>query len=410
MILYKIVLDLSYFFIISKVWVYAKLELNFNSTKYIESYFLLFIIFVLMPKSLKKLSNIMVWLLILMSYIPMLTIFAFKDESRIFMYAVTAFWITVFLLLSISRTPSLPSLKKSKNILVLLFFLLSTIVFLMIYNYLGLSFNFDFTKVYDIRIGFIEKKIPMAGYLFNWVAKVVNPIFFALYITKRKWHLVMLIVLLQLLLFSVTGHKIYLLALPFVLILIWIMTRKNPLTYMAVFLIAIILLGMLSYWLVDDVWIISLFTRRALLVPAQLAFYYYDFFSANEPAFLSHSIFRLFLNYPYHHNPPHLIGEIYFNKPQMGANNGIVGDAYMNFRFIGLVFWSILLVIILKLVDSCSKGKDIKIGIAVIAIPAVTLINSALLTTLLTHGFLLGLILLYLLPKKTIAKQYLNHG
>lgn len=405
LILFKIVLDLSYYFVISPVWSYAKFTLDFNSLKLVESYLLLFIIFILMPKSSKKLSNILVWLLILLSYIPMLTIFTFKDEARIYMYAVTAFWIVVFLLM---RMPSisLAPLKQSGVIRYFIFICLGVIVFLMVYKYLGLSFNFNLTRVYDIRSQYVGAEIPLAGYLFTWMAYIVNPIFFALFIRKRKWFPVVLIVLLQTLLFSVTGNKTYLFALLFVLALMWVIRRKNPLAYMGIGLAGIVLLGMLSYWVIDDVWISSIFARRTLLVPAQLSFFYYDFFSKHELVSLSASRLGFFLNYPYHLNPPHLMGEIYFNQPQMGANNGVVGDAYMNFGFIGLALWGILLAIILKLVDSCSKRVDFRVGVAAIAMPAVTLTNSALLTNLVTHGLLLALLLLYLLPrenKKLIA-------
>lgn len=96
--------------------------------------------------------------------------------------------------------------------------------------------------------------------------------------------------------------------------------------------------------------------------------------------------------------------EAYFNKPEMNANNGIVADAYMNFGFAGLILWAILLAVILKLVDTFSKGKNIKVAIASIAMPVIAFTNSALLTTVLTHGVFLALILLYLLPKKKITK------
>jgi len=367
-LIFKIVLDLSYYFVISPVFLSMRFELNFNAIKLIESYCLLFIIFILMPESKKNLSTIMVWLLIILSYIPMLTIFAFKDESRIFMYAVTCFWLFVFLLLHLPRI-NLPSLKESKVFRFFIITSFSTLVLFAIYNYLGFSFNLDLTKVYDIRTQYVQTKIPLAGYYFNWMGYVVNVAFFALFINKKKWIFAALIVILQLLLFSSTGNKTFLFALPFALALMWITSRKNPLFYIAAGMIAVMIMAMLSHMIVGDIWISSLFTRRTLLVPAHLAFYYFDFFSSNGPIFLSHSIFRFFLNYPYSLNPPHLIGMVYFNKPETAANNGIVGDAFMNFGFIGLVFWGILLVIILKLVDSCSKGKDIKIGIAVVALP-----------------------------------------
>jgi len=369
---YKIVLDLSYYFVIS------------------------------MPKTSKKLSNIIIWLLILLSYIPMLTIFALKDESRIYMYAITGFWMLVFLLLELPRI-SILSLKKSQSKIIYysLFVFLSIIVLFLISKYLGFSLNLDLTKVYDIRSQYGKLKIPLAGYLFNWMAYILNPMFFIIFLIRRKWISLTLIIFLQILLFSVTGMKAFLFTIPFVLVLAWIVNRENPLFLMASGFSGIVLLGMISYWLIDDMWISSLFTRRTLLVPAQLSFFYYDFFSKNLHTFLSHhQIFRVFLNYPYPLNPPHLIGEFYFNRPQMGANNGIYADAFMNFGFIGLIFWAILLIIILKLIDSITKNKDIRMIVSAIALPVIFLTNSAFLTCLLTHGLLVSLIVLYLLPKE----------
>ncbi|MBA7499763.1 hypothetical protein ES704_02510 [subsurface metagenome] len=406
-VVYRIVLDLSFYFVISKVWNYAKFEFHLSIIKLIESYFLLFMVFALMPKSSKKLSTIAIWLLILLSYVPMLTLFALMDESRIFIYAVTGFWIAVFILLRIPKV-SFATLKQAKIIRLSIFFSLSVVVFLMIYKYLGLSFNLDLTKVYDIRSHYVTLKIPFAGYLFNWVAYIVGPIFFALFVVKRKWIFTVLVLALQILLFSVTGMKTFLFVLPFVLTLMWVITRKNPLAWMAIGLVGVILLGMGTYWLIDDIWISSLFTRRVLLLPARLSFFYYDFFSEHGPIFLSTTrIFRSFLDYPYDLSPPHLIGQVYFNQPEASANTGIIGDAYMNFGFMGLFLWGILLAAILKLIDSSSKGTDFRIGAAAIAMPVIFLTNSALSTCLLTHGLLLALILLYLLPKEKVTNLQL---
>jgi hypothetical protein len=397
-LLFKIVLDLSYYLVISQVG-YPQLDLHLNSLKLVESYLLLFVILIFMPKSPKKLSNILVWLLILISYIPMLTLFAFKDEPRIFMYGVTAFWVLVFLLLHMPSI-SLAPLKQSGIIRYSLFVCVGLIVFLMVYKYLGLSFSFDLTKVYGIRSQYAATGVPLAGYLFNWMAYIVNPIFFALFIRERKWLPVALIVVLQMLLFSVTGIKVYLFALPFVLALMWIITRRNPLAYMGLGLAGAVLVSTLSYWLIDDLWVSALFTRRVLMVPAQLSFSYYDFFSQNELVYLSASRLGFFLDYPYHLAPGHLIGEVYFGRPIMNAGTGLTADAYMNFGFVGLALWSVLLAVILKLVDTCSRRVDFRVAIAAIAIPAIILVEAPLTTALLTHGLLLALLVLYLSPRE----------
>jgi O-antigen polymerase len=399
LLFYRIVLDLSYYYIISDVWRSTRFDLKLNLLKLIESYLLFFFIYILIPKVSKKLSYILLWMLILISYVPMLTIFAFMDESRIFMYAVTAFWAMVLLLVKMP-TIFIARLKQSRLILYSLFGCLGIIVALMVYWHLGFSFTLDLKSVYEIRSEYVAANIPFSGYLWNWMAYIVNPIFMALFVTRKKWFLVVLVGIVQIWLFSATGIKTYLFSPLLVLVLMWIVKQRNPLASLGVGLACVVLAGVLSYLLINDLWVSSLLTRRFLFVPAQLSFFYYGFFSMNEPVFLSHSILRYFLDYPYHLDPPHLIADVFFNKPQMGSNNGIVGDAYMNFRLFGLILWGVLLVIILKLIDSCSKGVDIRVAVAAIAMPAITLTNSALLTNLLTHGLLLSLFILYLMPKQ----------
>jgi len=406
-IIYKLILDLAYYLIVSPVWTYSKFIFKFNALKLIESYLLLFVIFVLMPKKTKKLSNIILWIFSLMSYVPMLTLFALMDESRIFMYATTFFWIIVFLIIR-TKIPKLniKKLKQSKVIRWIIFITVPIISFALVYKYLGLHINFSLRSVYEIRSHYTGLHIPFAGYILNWFAKIIGPTLFVIFFMKKKWIPLILVLGLQILLFSITGHKSYLFVIPFVLAMLWIVNKKNSLNWMTIGLIIIILISNLSYYLIDDLWLSSLATRRTLLVPAQLSFFYYDFFSNNQFTFFSqHHIFQNLINYPYNLNPPHLIGEAYFNRPQMGANNGIVSDGYMNFGFIGMIMWAIVLSFILKLIDNLGKRKNIKITITVIMIPTLSIISSSLPTVLITHGLVLSLLLLYLLPKEKFKQK-----
>jgi hypothetical protein len=109
LIIFKFILDFGYVHVVSDVWGYMRLDMNLNIGKLIESYLLLFIVFIFMPKSYDKLSNVIVNLLIIMSYVPMTTIYALKDESSIFMYAVTVFWLMVFFCPAFLSYPFHPS-------------------------------------------------------------------------------------------------------------------------------------------------------------------------------------------------------------------------------------------------------------------------------------------------------------
>jgi hypothetical protein len=408
LVLFKVVLDLAYYYVIHPHWGYAGFTLDLNSLKLVESYLLLFVIFMLMPKSAQKLSNILAWIMVLVSYVPMLTIFAFTDAPRAYMYAVSGFWVLVFLMLYLPMPKlTFPSLKQAGIIHYAIFIGLGVVVIFFIFRYLGISFNLNLLGVYEVRSEYVAAGIPLGGYLIPWMGSIVNPIFFALFLRKRKWLLVAITIVVQLIIFSATGHKGYLFILPFVFALIWIIQRKNPLLYMGLGLLGVVLAGWLLSSLADNYWASALFTRRTLLIPGQLSFTYYDFFSQNDLVYLSASRLDFFASYPYQLAPPNLIGGVYFGVPTMNANTGITGDAFMNFGFLGLVLWGVLLAVILRLIDTCGRRVDLRVGVAAIAAPALSLTNSGLLTNILTHGLWLALLLLYLLPKRKENEYFL---
>jgi len=397
---YKAALDAAYYFVICNIWHYMGFTLRLDAWKFVESYILLTILFIAAPRSLSKLSTVFVWLLMLLSYVPMLTYFAFADGDRLYMYGVTFFWLITILIihLPVPYIRLLP-LKQAKMVIYLLFICFGLTTLYLIWRYLGLSLKFDLAGVYDIRSAYTQAQIPMAGYLFSWMAKVVNPVLFSIFILKKKWAPAALTVLLQLLLYSATGHKIYFYILPFVLVLMWIVTRKNALSYITIMFAGLVLLGMLAYWWPGHIWISSFVANRTLMLPAQISFHYYDFFSRNDLVYLTDSRLGFFMNYPYDLPPPYLIGTIYFGDPNTSANTGIYGDAYMNFGLAGLAIYSIVLGIVLKTMDICSRRLDLRLGVAVIAASAISLTNGALTTAFLTGGLWLAIVILYLLPK-----------
>jgi hypothetical protein len=397
---YKVTLDVLYYFLISKLWRSGGFTLNISVAKLIESYFLFLLVYLSMPKSFRKLSNVMVWLLIVLSYVPMLTIFAFKSESRSYMYAVTTFWLGVNILMASASMSVLPA-KARKMIRSPALIILSVVAILILaiaYWRTGFFLNLDLTRIYEIRSQYVGLNIPLSGYLINWQAYVVNPMLFTLFLVRRKWVWLITIVAIQLCLFSVTGSKSFLFALPFTLALIWLVKRRSPLAVIAGGAAGVSLLGGMSYLLLKDMWLHSLVVRRTLFMPANLSFLYHDFFSKHGYVCLSDSIFRGFIEYPYELVPPHLISQVYFGNPDMNANTGVVGNAFMNFGFIGLLLFGVLLVLVLKLMDALARHKDARIAVAAVATSAFVLSNSALLTGLLTHGLLLALVLIYFLP------------
>lgn len=141
----------------------------------------------------------------------------------------------------------------------------------------------------------------------------------------------------------------------------------------------------------------SLFVRRTLFIPAQLSFFYHDFFEGN-PILLSNSIFQPIFSYPHPMSPPYLIADYYLDKPEMSANNGIIADGFMHFGIIGIILWAITFGLLLKLFSDVGRNKNGLIFGPLLLMGLKTWVDGALLTGILTHGIGITILLLLLYP------------
>jgi hypothetical protein len=142
----------------------------------------------------------------------------------------------------------------------------------------------------------------------------------------------------------------------------------------------------------------ALIQERMTGMPGLLTGYYYEFFSTHPKALLGHSIFHSFVDYPYMFEPRRMIGYVYYHDTAMSANANLWADAYANFGYLGILCFTLLLAAVMWLYDSSSSGRNLYITALVIALPAFAVANSALLTSLLTHGIGLAMVLMYLMP------------
>ena len=81
-------------------------------------------------------------------------------------------------------------------------------------------------------------------------------------------------------------------------------------------------------------------------------------------------------------------------------NVGYLGDAYAHFGGLGMILFSAVLAFVLRVVDSLRSADAQWLVAAMIAVPGMALVNSALLTALLTHGFLPAMLIIWLLPAR----------
>ena len=267
--------------------------------------------------------------------------------------------------------------------------------------FLNFGFNLNFEvfnpyKIYEVRALEINKTHGISNYFYSWLIKIIIPVGLIMSIKNRKWILVFVFFLLQIYLFLVEGHKSAFISL-FVLLVMVIKTFQKQTRWMLITTIFMIIASRIISLSTGDIMVESIVVRRTFFLPAIISIDYFDFFAHNH-TYLSHSIFRHFIDYPFDLDPPHLIGRDYLFNPKANANSGFISDGFMNFGYIGIFLYVTAMALVFKTIELLRISPACS-GIIIIII--YTFISSFFLTTLLSHGVILFLILAYFLLRNT---------
>lgn len=401
LLVFKAILEVSYKLIINPIYGYSGFILDLNFLKLFESYIFLILIFFFLPRGQEKISTIGLKLLFLMIIIPTLSIYALTNAPRPYLYfLLVSFCITIF---TVKIFPAI-KLKKTRNTNIILVCVLG-IITIIVYTVL-IKINsipslraLVFANVYEIRSE-VSYGPSIMGYLVPWQANIVNCFLIGFTWYKRRYFAFILVAGLQLLIFLITAHKAFLFNPLLILFLIYAVKRKRLMSLSLVGFISIVLFSFALYELKITNMPASLFIRRTLFVPAKISFDYYDFFSQNEKTNLSQSKIGLGLfENPYEDydmSTANMMGMYYYNDAKCNMNAGYMGDAYMNFGFVGMLIFGSIVGLIFVVADSFSRNISIFAAIAFFVKPITGLVNGALFTVMLTGGFLLSFLFIYL--------------
>lgn len=283
--------------------------------------------------------------------------------------------------------------------------LLLTFYLVFWYPISGVRFNLDFSKVYEFRDMNSELSSPgFLAYLNTWVYKIFACFALSYFLLKKRYTLVVLIVSIFIFYFGANSHKSVLFT-PLLIISMWLYFRKyNSIVAIPIGFSLIVLLSNASYYYFDDIWLSALFPNRVFLIPAHLTFKYFEFFEVNEYVFFSNSFLKYFLEYPYNLNLNDLIGE-YDNKPGAAANNGYLSSAFAQGGLVVIFLYSIVIAFILRFFDGFIKNGLLPLWflLSITAVPIRDFsISIDLLTTLLTGGLFVLILILFLIRKRPV--------
>jgi len=405
-IVYKIILDFIFLVFMKNYNVYY----NFNVFKLIMSIPLILVLHKVILMIKEDIIRIILKVFYLIMFIPISTIYMGKNFS-------TFWYLMIFLeMILIVATVKIISYLINKKILekirnklkfkinysfttniIFILFITNTIIALglcIYYNGFPSFEALNLYKVYDIREQFYLPKY--ANYLYKFETTFILPFLLALFLYKKDYKKTMAIILVQLLLYLIQGEKIILFSTGLILCTYYIYYYKHkyiekvlPIGLIMLCLISIIVFGFSE----ESDFILALFITRLLIIPANLKFMYFDFFSSHPKIGVVGTLLNAVLKFPnpYGEGMPYqnLIAGIYLNDYNMYSDTGMLAEGYARFGYIGLLVIPIIMSIVLHVINYGTKRNE-KIFILCISIFPIMLLNEGyLLPTLMSGGILL---------------------
>jgi hypothetical protein len=405
LVVLKFLLEYSYIHFVSEIFAYSGFTYSFMFEKYIFGW-VVFLLGYLLLYSKSKIILFNIYLILFMLYLlPNIIYYSLTDQNTAYFIAIIFPYIITLFLTTKSNLVKIPSLKKGKPFILILSLILSIVVIVHYIIISGGNMVLNFNDVYIFRgeYGALESS-GIYGYLNSWVGKIFAVFLFAWSLERKKNILIILSFSLILMLFIFSGHKSMLgglIVVPFFYIISY--KIKKPATFIIIGFILLIAGALYS----NNLMFSSITIRRLLFLPARINFLYFELFSSSDMVYWSNSILKLFLDYPYGSEAiTHVVGA-YDGHPNAGYNTGFAASGYMQAGYWGVLIYTVIVSIFVNIINTLSKKHEENITASIIVIPFLTLFTSSdMLTSFLTHGFLIAVIVLWLHEKKNYTLKF----
>ena len=344
----------------------------------------------------------LVFLFLIFQFLPDLVLFSFTPSFRAPVYCGALFLIICAILSKVSFF--IPKTNTSlegnlKRLLIMAGFLMIPLFFTH-----GINFNWRLLLLQDIytqRDILRETSNAYTGYVSNWLSSVVLPIILLISL-KKKWYLYTVISGTSILyLFMLGGSKAFLFS--FLVIIFFYVFRKSytyQLMMFLLFVLGLLLIGDIIDHYFDFYFFNSLFSLRSFFTPALIKQFYFEFFQY-RPQLLSYSIFSSFVSFDFSLSIESLIGGTFYGSYLDNSNTGFIGNAYANFGYVGVVLYSVFVVVLFRFFSSLSIAPYFS---GVFVILTLILQNGSLTTAFLSNGLIVLIIISCLVLNRTDEK------
>lgn len=303
------------------------------------------------------------------------------------------YWFLLLLGFNISKITSITfKSTKIKNLPLILLGISFLFSVIMSGIYSGFRITLSFDDIYAYRMEMRMASLPtLLNYAFILIGGTLLPYCFAYTLSKKNFLGVAISLLSGIIVFSINGMKTWLLV--YLLVIFVFLCYKYNKNRITIFLVISVIISFgVSYYqyvIYEDVTLFSLI-GRIIYVPTRIGYDYITFFDNNEYLFLRESILKYFVDPPYpFHSSFYIVDGNSTNINTSQANNGLWGDAYANFSYIGLIIYPFLLVSVIKFIRISLRKADDRLLISITFILLWSAINASFFAWLLSFGVIL---------------------
>lgn len=361
-----------------------------------------------MPIAIKRPSEVVYWFVYMLIFVPACVVPFYSADSDPWVIFLRVF--CMFIALVVLAVPyRLPPLRLPQfSIPPIAFWIAIGAWCVFAYVLIGSEFGLQIgaIRLSEVDLMRADYKVALGGtgrlvaYVLPWQGNVINPLLVAQGLVTANPFLLAIGLVGQLMIFSITGYKTVLFS--GVLVLALLVALRNGGKWFGVYIVWGAIALVVVPWVIDTMLgtpVLSfLFTRRIAAVPGMLTGYYMDFFSEHPHVYLSDSVFRSFVDYPYFTSVSQTIGHTYFTAAT-NANANLWAHGFANFGWPGIIGMTVGLALVAWVVDGIAQHRDRRLASVLFAVPAFALTNSGLPTSLLTHGIGFAVLLLLMMPR-----------
>lgn len=407
LMLYKVVLDISFYTIIIPYYTYRGMDMNFSVFNFVVGEIVLvFCSYLICSLHMQKtMSSVTIEILFIINYIPSLCYFSYTEMN--FFPLLTLFYVCLFI-----ANKTLPNFKITYKLKIRpalisrILLMVSVLVVAYIWvRYANMRIHLNIFDVYKIRAEARKYAMPtLLTYAFTMI-QILLPVWAVFYLSRKEKIECVIACLGEFLIFCINGTKSSLFSL--VLILgVWFVYCffKDLVWWVVIGCIGVSIMGVIEQILFKTHMIGKLLLNRIFFMPNLLNYFYYEFFAKNgidyyRAGFLSHFGFES----TYDNSLPRVIGMHYYGNfygdEVTNANNGLFSDAYANLGVLGVIIIPFLTVFLLRLLDGCAKGINKGVQMAIAMLFTMKFIGDSMFTVLLSGGMFATYILLIALPR-----------